>query len=145
MCLAHRLVLNIVTLTSGGVLPIIFYSLMFIKSKYLSKKVTAAIISDTLADESYRRARNTYLFLFVALIGCSVPNIAGLLVKQFAQPLLYNSYSGLSVMFLYTVVILDPLVIMKHQDVKRCALKPLQAVNKQLQRLLPTTAVHPSQ
>ena len=58
-------------------------------------------------------ARNTYLWPLWD-VG---PEIAGLLVKRYAQPLLYNSYRWLSVMVLYTVVILDPLVIMKHQDV----------------------------
>ena len=38
--------------------------------------------------------------------------------------------------------ILDPLVIMKHQDVKQCALKPLQELKRRLKRLFPLH-VHP--
>ena len=144
-CLANRFINDIVTYLLGAILPVIFYSLMFMKSKYLDRKNKAigAVVSDAVAEESHRRARNTYLLLFVTLIGFSIPQVAGLLVKPFVMPQPYDNYIAFSVTLLYTVVILDPLVIMKHQDVRRCSLKTLQVLKKRVRELFPATAVHP--
>ena len=124
VCYVYRILLDIVLYIAGAVLPIMFYSLMFLRSKQLEKRV-AFMESETLADESNRRARTTIFLLFVSLTGCSLPKIVSfiLLPLQSNHAEVYWTYLGLSVIVLYTFVILDPVAIMKHQDLKKYALK----------------------
>ena len=127
VCNAYRLLLNFVSYIAGAVLPIIFYSLMFCRSRQLHKRV-ASMESKTLSDGSNRRATATFSLLLVTFTGCSLPQFASfiLLPLQSNHAEVYWDYLGLSVTALYTVVILDPLVIMKHQDLRKCALRQLQ-------------------
>ena len=122
VCNTYRRLLDSVFYIAGAVLPIIFYSLMFCRSKQLHKRV-AITESKTLSDESNRRATATFSLLLVAFTGCVLPQFASfiLLPLQSNHAEVYWDYVGLSATVLYTVVILDPLVIMKHQDLRKCA------------------------
>ena len=145
-CRFYRYVLDSVVYTSGALLPFIFYSLMFLKSRQMNNRITA-IVSDSLVDESNKRARRTYLLLFVSLIGCTVPQITLLFLaplKNSRYAEIYSTYSGMSVTLLYTVVLLDPLVILKHQDVRRCALKLLRTLKMGFRGVFPAADVHPT-
>ena len=137
VCYAYRLLLDSVSYIAGAMAPIILYSLMYLRSVQLKKKV-AIMESEAAADESNRRARGTFLLLFVSLMGCSLPELANfiLLPLKSSHAEVYWDYRGLSVTALYTVVILDPLVIMKHQDMKNCAKKFLQSLKQWFQTRL---------
>ena len=146
-CTIYRYVLDFVLYTSGALLPFIFYSLMFLKSRQINNRITA-IGSDSLADESNKRARRTFLLLFVSLMGCSVPLITTLFfapLKNSRYAEVYWTYVGVSVTLLFTVVLLDPLVIMKHQDVTMCVLKLLRTLKTEFRgRMFPAAAIHPT-
>eukprot|EP00731_Ephydatia_muelleri_P002137 Em0001g2137a len=145
-CRFYRYISDCVVYTSGALLPFIFYSLMFLKSRQMNNRITA-IGSDSLVDESNKRARRTFLLLFLSLIGCTVPLITSL----FLMPLLnsryaeiYLTYSGMSATLVYTFVLLDPLVILKHQDVRRCVLKLLRTLKMWLREMFPAADIHPT-
>ena len=129
-CAHWRYVQDSVAYFVGALVPFILYSLMFWKARQLNKSAAATAPTD----ESQKRARFTFLFLFVTLIGCGLPQFANVLLmplKSQSQDI-YWTYVGLSGIALFTVVILDPLVIMKHQDVKKCALKLLQPLKRHI-------------
>ena len=145
-CNIYRYVQDFVLYTAGAISPFTFYSLMFLKSRQMNNRITA-IGSDSFADESNKRARRTFLLLFVSLIGCSVPLITSLFfmpLKNSRYPEIYWTYLGMGVTLVFTVVILDPLVIMKHQDVTSCALKLLRALKEKVRGMFPAAAIHPT-
>ena len=128
-CATWRYVQDSVAYVVGAFVPVVLYSLMFWKARQLSRRV-ADSGSQALADESHKRARYTFLFLFVTLMGCGIPQFGNVLLMPLKTHYadVYWTYVGLSAIALFTVVILDPLVIIKHQDVRNCALKLLQSV-----------------
>ena len=140
-CRFYRYISDSVVYTSGALLPFIFYSLMFLKSRQMNNRITA-IGSDSLVDESNKRARRTFLLLFVSLIGCTVPLITSLFLMPLLNSQIYLIYSGMSATLVYTFVLLDPLVILKHQDVRRCTLKLLRTLKMRFRGMLPAADVH---
>ena len=140
-CRFYRYISDSVVYTSGALLPFIFYSLMFLKSRQMNNRITA-IGSDSLVDESNKRARRTFLLLFVSLIGCTVPLITSLFLMPLLNSQIYLIYSGMSATLVYTFVLFDPLVILKHQDVRRCTLKLLRTLKMRFRGMLPAADVH---
>ena len=143
-CNAYRNALDSILYTAGALIPLILQMLMCLKSRKMRNRITA-IGSDSLADESNKRARRTSLLLSVCLIASGVPIITALFftpLKNSRYAKIYWTYSGMSVTLLYTVVLLDPLVIMKHQDVMKCVSKLLQTLKTELGgRMFPVTAI----
>ena len=62
VCYAYRLLLDSVSYIAGAVVPIILYSLMYLRFVQLKKKV-AIMVAAAAADESNRRARASNLFV----------------------------------------------------------------------------------
>ena len=147
-CHAWRYVQDSVIFVGGALLPIILYSSMFWKARQLNNRVRDIAGSQAQADESARRARYTFLFLFLTLGGCSLPQFGNAMLaplkKSFAE--VYWTYAGLSVIALFATVVLDPLVIIKHEDFRRCALKllklPQTRATATIIPVLPSTIEH---
>ena len=141
VCNAYRNAVNNILYTAGALIPLILQMLMCLKSRKMCNRITA-IGSDSVADESNKRARRTFLLLFVCLIGSGIPLITALFftpLKYSRYAKMYWTYSGVSVTLSFTVVLLDPLVIMKHQDVMKCVLKLLRTEYRG--RMFPVAAI----
>ena len=122
-CFTYRYVFDIALFTTGAILPIVLYTLMFWKARQLERSVVAAE-SMTVNDESQKRARNTLFLIFVVFMGCTLP----LILVAFLRPLsidhatFYWTSTGLSVTLLQMYVVVDPLLIIRHRDVRYCAI-----------------------
>ena len=120
-----------VTVTSvyvaGTFLPFFLYIILFAKARQVYNQLMGANSSDRQWYEHNWRAIITFIILFIALIGCSLPPIIISLVFQIelavaGHPSTVIIHSQMFVgrtMFLLLTAI-DPFVILRNRDVREC-------------------------
>lgn len=116
----HYVVITVI----GVILPTALYSMMSWKARKM-KKQTAQVVGSLAMPRSTNTIRDnravvTFFILFVALCGCALPIYVGLLLLPVkgTHPTIYWSYEALSHIFLDIVVLLDPIIVMRNQDVR---------------------------
>ena len=124
-----------VTLANIGQMVAFFlYSVLYCKSRKLQNKITALQSNESLNDgqrkkesrKSERRANATFLILFTALVGVTLPSYAFFILGRGAlrifnispPPPVYTITSVLLGSLFLLIFILDPIVIMRNQDVR---------------------------
>ena len=117
-----RNVFYAVIISFGVVLPTVMYSVLFYKARKMNKPITTGSIAmppTVHTTHSHHRAILTFFILFATLCGCSLPIYVGfsLLPIKETHPTVYWGYAALSHIFLDIVVLLDPITIMRNQDV----------------------------
>eukprot|EP00731_Ephydatia_muelleri_P013431 Em0007g741a len=120
-CRSFTLGVVCVMIAFGGIVPTVLYSLMFLKARSLAKRTTA--ISPVVSGHG-SRPHVTFLWLFVTLLGCSVP----LAVVVVTFPALYPAHKtafwtffGMSMTAFEAIVVADPIMLMRNRDLKAAA------------------------
>ncbi|KAL5494412.1 hypothetical protein EMCRGX_G015743 [Ephydatia muelleri] len=120
-CAVIRSLYDVILTLLGVVFPTIMYSMLFWKARKMNKPIsTGSLAMPPLLDTTRNhRAALTFFLLFVTLCGCAVPIYVEffLLPIKESHPAVYWGYAALSHAFLDTVVLLDPIIVMRNRDV----------------------------
>ena len=149
-CTTHR---TLLTTFSNGALIVAFllYLVLLVKAKKLRNKVAISTSNDTPEDREIERRKNqrehqaniTILILFTTLVGVSFPaylfftfgNITLNSLDIQPPPAGYTIVAVVSRSIYALIIVMDPIVIMRNQDVKQVLLQIFAKMKKKWERL----------
>ena len=106
-CKSFTIGIVCVMITLGGIVPTLFYFLMFLKARILAKSNAAL----TPSSQHSSRPHITFLWLLVTLIGCSAPVTIVLVtfpLLKVKHPNAFWTFFGMSMTAFEAIVVADP-------------------------------------